>query len=351
MFEGLTLSVDHGCDWHLSDGVLKGKVIIDTVVRRESPKSALVLSTVYAGENDAGVRYATQIYATTDNGATWAAYGAPLVEDARVETLEVAASDPHRVYVSGVRGSGPGSVSTLFVSMDDGATWMERPIPTEKNAERAPFLAAVDPMNADRVYVRTESDVGSRLLVSDNAGMSFTNPFKGVGAMLGFALSPDGSKIFLGGPDDGLYTATKADLAFTKRSPIHVQCLATEGKTLFACSDENSGFLVGSSEDDGVTFAPKLHVYGLRGPLACPPATSAAACAPQWPPLRDALAAGAPDAGDAGETDAGPEPSADSTGGGGCSCSLGPSDTVTLASGVALAAIVLAALRRRSRSR
>lgn len=348
MYEGLSVSIDGGCDWHLATGPLAGKVIVDVVVRRGGAKSALALATTYVGENDAGVRYETQVYATDDVGMTWRALGTKLVEDARVETLEVAAADPHRVYVAGVRGTGPGSVSTLFVSDDDGTTWSERPIPTETDAERAPYIAAVDPGDADRIYLRTDTDLGSRLLVSDDGGTTYKTAFKGIGKMLGFALSPDGAKIFLGGVEDGLWSADKTRLAFTKRSAIHVQCLATEGTTLFACSDEASGFIVGSSADDGATFAPNLHIYGIRGPLACASPASAAVCAAQWGPLRDLLAP--PDAAttepppDAGA----PAASTDLSAGGGCAA--GGANGVTFVALLTAASLGVALRRRRRRA-
>ena len=271
-------------------GTLSGKVFTDVVVRREAPKSALALATLYLGQSDAGnPRYATQIFATSDEGATWTPFGAPLVDDAVAFTLEVAASDPHRVYVSTVRGNGADSRAVLFVSKDDAATWSELGIPIEMDAERAPYIAAVDPSSADRVYIRTDTDIGSRLLVTDDGGLTYKVAFKGFGKMLGFALSPEGKNIFLGGPDDGLWAANKDDLTFTKRSDVHVQCLATSGTTLFACSDPNSGFAVGTSEDLGATFTPRLRLDQIRGPLECAAGSSVSVCVDQWPLLRDSL--------------------------------------------------------------
>jgi hypothetical protein len=345
MFEGMSVSADRGCNWTLAPE-LAGKPFVDVAVRKNAPGSALGLSSAYGGENDAGIVWDTQIFSTSNGGATWTAYGTKIPDDARVETLDVSATDPHRVYLSAVRGTGATSKSVLFVSIDDGANWIERAIPTDANTERAPFVAAVDPANADRVYVRTDSDAGSRLLVTDDAGVSFREAWKGTGKMLGFAVSPDGAKVFLGGPDDGLLSAGR-DLAFAKKSSIHVQCLATEGATLFACSDEVSGFTVGKSEDDGATFSPSLHIYGIRGPLSCSATASESVCVDQWPSLRDALAQKSPDAGD----DAGaPPPDASTTtftaGGGGCRESNAP-----LGVGALLAAASLVALVGRRRRR
>jgi MYXO-CTERM domain-containing protein len=105
--------------------------------------------------------------------------------------------------------------------------------------------------------------------------------------MKGFALSPDGSKVYAGGPNVGLYVASSADLQF-KSVPeqlpdggtrtVHVQCLAARGNELWACSDEPSGFIVGTSTDDGVTFAAKLHLTTIAGAAACPNGTTSSYC-------------------------------------------------------------------------
>jgi hypothetical protein len=267
------------------------------VVRPDAPHTAFALTSTYVSADDAGAAtFNARLYGTTDDGATWAPFGVPIDPTTLSETVEVAKSDPHRYYISAVKGAGMSATGLLFVSNDDGATWAPRPIPIDPSVEHAPFIAAVDPANADRIYVRTGGGTTqSRLLVSDDAGKNFRVAYTGK-PMLGFALSPDGSKVFLGGID-GLFVANKTDLAFTQRSSILVQCLATSGTTLYACSSESSGFILGASGDDGATFAPKLHLSTVRGPLACAPGTKGHDCASEWPALRDALGAGSTDAG------------------------------------------------------
>jgi hypothetical protein len=165
--------------------------------------------------------------------------------------------------------------------MDDGVHWMERFAPPLTNEVNV-YIAAVDPTDADRVYLRTEGQ--SRLFVTGDAGLTFQVPFSSLtGQMVGFALSPDGSKIYAGSREDGLFVAARSGLgspgAFqVKNASIHVQCLATRGTELWACADEPSGFVAGVSSDDGATFAPKFHLYDVQGPLACSPDAAAAQC-------------------------------------------------------------------------
>ena len=64
--------------------------------------------------------------------------------------------------------------------------------------------------------------------------------------MLGFALSSDGSKIFIGSNEDGLLMAEASDLVFHRQNAkIHVQCLATRGNELWACAPAVDGFVGG----------------------------------------------------------------------------------------------------------
>jgi hypothetical protein len=55
-------------------------------------------------------------------------------------------------------------------------------------------------------------------------------------AMLGFALSPDGSRLAYGGPADGLFIgASDGSEGFTKLSELRVRCLRWNQTGLYAC--------------------------------------------------------------------------------------------------------------------
>jgi hypothetical protein len=277
-FEGLKVSPDEGCSWAGPAGI-PPHAAIDLVVRRDDPHAAVVLTTVLAGQTDAGAPlYTTQLYATSDDGASWSALGAPLDPTVIPETVEVAPSDANRIYVSSIRGVGTGTSAQLFVSADGAATWTEHAIPFDPAQERSPYIGAVDPNDPAVVYVRTKGDTKDRLQVTKDEGSTFTTVYQG-GSLLGFALSPDGSKVYLGGPTDGLLLAPASTLAFTQVSPAHVQCLTATGASLYICSDEGTGYVAGRSDDDGATVTPLLHLGTIRGPLACAPGTSAAPCA------------------------------------------------------------------------
>jgi photosystem II stability/assembly factor-like uncharacterized protein len=311
VFEGLALSSDEGCSWTFAGGDLSQQVMVDIAVRPDDPSRAVALTGTFTGTADGGGSlFSTRVFATADEGATWAAQGTPLDPTLLAETLDYARSDAQRLYVSGVRGEGKTAKGILFVSTDAGSTWTERAVPLDATSERGPFIAAVDPTNADRVYVRTFGTDSGRLFVTDDAGKTFRVIYTG-GQLLGFALSPDGSQVYVGGPKDGVRAASTSDFSFTQRSQIEVQCLLATNDALYACSSEVSGFIVGASNDQGATFTPLLHLSTIHAPLDCPGgAPGNGACNADWPALKDQLAIQDPDAGgaDGGSGDGGGAP-------------------------------------------
>ena len=285
---GLKVSPDTGCTWNtITSTGLQGQLVKDIVVRPDNPHTVLALTSTFEPQagSDGGAGYVQGVFTSPDDGVTWTQTGT-IDPDATVTTIDVAASDPQRIYVSAFRGQGATRTTSLFVSTNGGGAWNEYPTPFDPAHEAAVYIAGVDPKNADVVYLRSEGT--SRLMVTNNGGKSFTVPFTMQDQMEGFALSPDGSTVYVGGPNVGLYTASAADLnTFTnvlEKLPdggtrtIHVQCLAARGNELWACSDEPSGFIIGTSTNGGVTFADRLHLTTIAGPVSCPAGTTSAMC-------------------------------------------------------------------------
>jgi hypothetical protein len=376
--QGLDVSLDTGCTWSCAGGSLAGEAIADIAVRPDAPHTVVAVTSTDVSRDAGGAgAWHSQVFRSVDDGVNWAPLGTALDPGILVTTIDVAPSDPHRLYVSATRGFGPQRTGLLFVSMDDGATWTEHPAPLDTAFEIGLYIGGVDPFDADRVYLRT-SGRPSRLFVTLDAGQSFQIPVTLVGQMLGFALSPDGSKIFVGGNEDGLMLGDRATLSFARRSSIvlggeggpvdvHVECLAARGAELWACADEPSGFLAGVSTDDGVTFAPKLHLNGAGAPIRCCASTpSSLACGADSggaycrgepftqlclnvgcegsgePP--DAMAA------DCAPADAGLPPNKSTRGSSACGCRFS-GDRKATALAVLSAALAAAMFRRRGRRR
>jgi hypothetical protein len=290
---GVSVSSDVGCDWSCQSGALSGQSFVDLAVFPSDMSKAVALaSTAFANPDSSTSSFTTQVFQTSDNGTTWSPIGPTLDPTVTVATLDVPNSDPTRIYVSGTRGFGSNKTASLFMYTTASNRWVEQPIVDfDPTMEDSIYIAAVDPNNADLVYLRSQGQYSggeSRLFVtsdaSSDAGAMFTTPTTGtfetpaatgstiVGELLGFALSPDGSKVYVGTRESGIWMAPASTLVFTQtNSHIHTQCLATRGSELWACSDAVSGFVAGVSTDDGMTFTTKLcSVTGVTGVEACP---------------------------------------------------------------------------------
>jgi hypothetical protein len=373
-FLGLTKSTDRLCTFGFEKGILNGKLFVDLSQRPNDPKSIVFFSSVYEGQNDAGqVTFSSNLFETTDEGATYTAISDAFDPTLLGETVDVAPSDAERLYLSGVRGQGAAPVGVLLTSRDHGKTWSTLEIPLLPD-ERSVFIAAVDPKNADRLYLRTSAadDMPTRILVSDDGGKTVRAVFTGKGALRGFALSPDGTRVWVGGPLDELHAASTTDFQFVPKNAkvyappadagsqrIQIQCLTATNEGLWACSNERSGFIAGFSADDGATFTPRVRFCDIRGPIACPEGTTShTQCvlggdteprrAP-WPIQRSSLGCGG-SVGDGGsETgDAGVVPLPDEPTDDGCSCRTANRPSWAFLAGVVS---VLAVMLRRTRRR
>src|SRR5262249_6784142 len=160
---GLNVSPDTGCNWKCIGDSLAGQAIVDLAVRPDSPSGAVAITKTYFAVADSGQEEMySQVFGTDDDGATWTQLGTPIDPTVIVETVDVAKTDPNRLYVSGVRGYGSFRTASLFVSKDRGTTWNEQPLPASRfdpTLEDSIFIGAVDPTNADRLYLRSSAQL------------------------------------------------------------------------------------------------------------------------------------------------------------------------------------------------
>ncbi|MBX3264523.1 MAG: hypothetical protein KIS78_33440 [Labilithrix sp.] len=358
-FQGLTVTRDDACGWSFAGGDLENQVFIDLTTNPNDAKNIVVFASSYDKQtDDGGILFSSRIWETKDEARTFQQLGAPLDPALLGYTVDLTASDPDRLYITAVRDPGVSPKGFLLVSKDHGQTWTEEAVPLV-DGERAVFVAAVDPTDAERVYLRTSNTVDkpTRLILReggpDGGAPTQRTLHTAAGALAGFALSPDGSKIYIGGPKDGVLAASTQDYAFAKRSSIEVQCLAARGDELWACSNERSGFVAGVSTDEGATFETRVRFCDIGGPLtSCGPGTPTNdRCTPNWPAQKALLGCGGFDAGagDGSFGDAGPgfAPNPPPKG---CDCQASPAGTwmgaVVTAVGGAIALLRRARRRR-----
>lgn len=310
--EGLAVSPNLGCSWSFVPGTAQ-QLVVD-VTRTRDGTTGFGIENVYSSTSDAGVLlYDTTVLRTTDVGKTWQPLAGAIDPTLVIHTIDVAPSDTTRIYVTGIVFGQ--THAEMLVSKDSGQTYAEFPIPLV-GSELGAYIAAVDPNVADTVYVRTlglDKMTGlysGRVLVSTDGGQTFAQKWSGDRPQ-GFALSQDGTRVYVGSVADGLQVAGTSDFAFTQTSKHQIQCLAMSGTTLYACGNEaESGFILGSTTDEGATFTPVLRLETIAAPIACSPGTQGATCGSQWPALAEQLAI------DAGLGDAGTSPPPSSS----CGC-------------------------------
>lgn len=364
-FTDVARSTD-GCQWDPIAAV-PNKFVSDLTVRKDRPSTGLVLISPFADVDGSTSLYDTRLFELTNDGTAGTEVHTfdPTLLGFGVETA--GAVMPKRVYVTAGRTQGINNhYPVILVSDDDGMTFVERPIPTDPVAETSVYIAGVDPTNADRVYVRTTGNIPqeggvnttvpyNRLWVSEDAGKTWKAIFTAEGMtlqpLLGFALSEDGSKIYVGGPLHGLNVASRTDFQFTKTSDIALQCLAMFDGVLWACS--STKFALGTTTDDGKNWTDVLELQNIQGPRTCPAQSTfntiptddgGVGCNTVWPPIRDVLridAGAKPDAGTGG------------MGGGGCSCDSASDGDVGMGAVFGMLAVLggaLASRRRRIRS-
>jgi photosystem II stability/assembly factor-like uncharacterized protein len=275
---GIAHGSDDECQFALGAGVTS---YVADVARVPGTRTAAVAVSVDFDQN------ASQVWHTTDGGATWGTWGVALA-DLNAATLEVASSDASSLYVSGVSQSGTVR-GVLARSADGGASWARFDVPGASKVS-APYIAAVAGGDPDTVYVRLSGTPG-RLLVTHDGGQRFDDVLDFTGPFDGFALSPDGRYALASGRADGVWRAPTATLSFEQLSCAHLRCLSWTQAGLFACADEfQAGFLVGQSENEGLTFEARLHLSCVRGPLSCPDQSPVSqACSAAWPMISEQL--------------------------------------------------------------
>lgn len=333
--EGLAVSDDGGCTWAFA-AATAGTRVTDLAVARHGEAAAQVVVALV------GTSPPTML-GSIDAGATWTQSRTPLplVDGLTIDVgpYPLGASAP-RLYASGIDRLG-----VVARSDDAGATWSTAVVP-QTNAARPPYLAAIDPYDPDVVYVRVDGEPNDELLVSSDGGATFATSFKANGALLGFALSPDGADVAIA-DDLGVWRAPAKTSAFARVSSVAARCLTWTAEGLFACADEaRDGFTVGLSRDRGATFSALFRQSRLCGPLACTPASVVATtCGSRWPAQRALL--GAETCEPAATTGAGGDAY---IAGGQCALGRAPVDGAIGASIAALAVVAFGA-RRAARQR
>lgn len=380
-YSGVAVSRDRGCTFGFAGGAGptaaerekrhrrmggghhgpgKPRVLSDLTMR---PDGEIVgVMSVFSKVKGTGTSYDNRLVVSKDDAETFEDLGGEIDASLLIESVEIADTDPDRIYITALRGEGDARRAVFLTSSNKGLSWSEIDLGLVKG-ETGAFIARVDPKNRDRVYVRTNGlvDAPSRLLVTDDGGRSWTKIHDAKTPLLGFALSNDGSRVFVGSGDGVASASIGKDIApgiaFRKGMAADIRCLGVDGAgVLWACSSERTGFFVGSSKqgsgaEPGDAFDARLHLLDLKGPLECPEDSSVAEQCSQDEWAKQRLFLGFKDIPDAGGATTSQKPAsgaADTKGTGPASEGPGSWKTAAVGAVIGLAIVVgVRALRRR----
>lgn len=241
-------------------------------------------------------RPVSRVARSDDGGATWHVPSEGLAGQ-RITTVELAPSNPLRVYASAV--AEPDGQPGLFRS-DDGGVTLRRTLWSADNTVGV-FVSAVDPARPERVYLRALTAHGESVLYeSDDGGDTARERLRTAGPMRGFALSDDGRSLFVGTPDprEGLQRSLDGG-PFQRVSERPVECLRFHAGALWVCQSFTPGaVMLARSVDGGEHFEDRLGYADLEAPPRCAPGSiMQTLCPMRYSQVQRVLGAGQRDAG------------------------------------------------------
>lgn len=117
----------------------------------------------------------TGVHKSINSGSSWTNISSGVIT-VNLDDIAIAPSNPNYIYAS--------AGSTLFVTTNDGANWTTRTAPAFIND------IAIDPTDPDKIWVALNSST-NRVMVSTNAGATFTNASTGLPSIVARAIVVD----------------------------------------------------------------------------------------------------------------------------------------------------------------
>ncbi len=298
----LVFSDDGGCAWQTAGGALATQLCEDLFV--DPSDGARVLA---AGLVTGGVGPVYTVLESRDGGATFDRTLYTGAAGDLVTGLEIAASDPMTIDVA--LSAGASAAPTLARSTDGGATWAFTDLTATLGAGQV-RIVAIDPTNADRVFLRAMGAAGDALAIATSGGATVAVPLTlEAGSLVAFARTAAGT-LLAAGTSSGhpaLYRSVDGGptFALVDGAPP-ILALAARAGTVYAATDTTlEPFAEATSTDDGATWAPGMATADIAAiapclMAACQTDCTARAAQRQWPAAMCAAAPPAADPPDAG---------------------------------------------------
>ncbi|HLK92544.1 MAG TPA: sialidase family protein [Polyangia bacterium] len=250
----LVYSDDDACGWATAGGALGGNTLCEDAFVDPSDGTRVLAAALAGG---AGILYT--VYESTDGGATFDRALYTAAPGDLVTGIEIAASDPMTVDVA--LSHGPEDAPTLARSTDGGVTWALTDLTGAVGTGQVRILA-IDPTDADRVFLRVLTAAGDTLAIVTNGGATVTTPLSFGGGMGAFVRTSAGTLLAFGsdGGSSALYRSTDGGASFAPLpGPPPILALAERAGVIYAATDSTLGpYAEATSADEGASWTPGL---------------------------------------------------------------------------------------------
>ncbi len=306
-FTGLRVSRDNGCTWSTAteaqpagDPGRIAEMWIDAL-DISSTGDVWVATAESAKPND--------VYRSTDNGVTFAPQG---LNSAVIwwKSLEVAPSNPQRIYVTGYQVAGTARAHLRRTS-NGGAQWSDIPLGSNIQYGGTPivYVTAVDPTNPDHLYLTSlgaNPPAGDRVYRSLDGGDTFTEVAATADPVRDIVIRSNHTALIatLGG---GTFESAAPDGAFSRIgivqpnaqdiNPPKLGCLAQKPDgTLVGCgANWQPDYMAVGRAQNPLAWQKLFRFVDLAGPAQCAAGTTTEQqCTPMWPALKAQFGATGP---------------------------------------------------------
>ena len=278
-FDGLRFTRD-GCAWQAVPAPLGSWLVTSVTIGPDG--------TIYAGAADPVL--GSGVFKSTDDGVSFQPTGNLNQVFDWFDTIEVAPSDPQRLYVTGYRlAAGQPRTKLLFRSLDAGATWESLPITDFVGTDMSDVqIAAVDPDDPDVVYAKltfiTRAGINEAIYRTANwsrplamGGPTWTRVIALNGFINGVVVR-DNEEVWITTATVGTHRSTDGGNTFTPVPGISYEgrCLAERpgDQSLWLCANNLPPDLMAlgrSTSGDAGTWEVKLRYADIAGPVSCQP--------------------------------------------------------------------------------
>jgi MYXO-CTERM domain-containing protein len=261
----LVFSDDDACGWDVAGGSLGDDLCEDAFVDPSDGTRVLAAGLASPG----GIAYT--VYESTDGGATFDRALYSSAPGDLVTGVEIAASDPMTIDLALAHGAA--AAPTLARSTDGGASWTLVDLTPALGAGQV-RIVAIDPTDADRVFLRHIGASGDALAIATNGGATVAVPLSiAGGALAAFTRTSAGTLLAYatGSPSSALFRSTDGGETFGPvAAPPPILALAARGGTIYAATDTTlAPFAEATSRDEGTTWTPGLSFSQVAAIAPC----------------------------------------------------------------------------------